>query len=109
MEQVQGVVKHLVLAKFKDEVTEEEIEKHIKDYANLLNHIEHLKSFQWGTDVSIENLHQGFTHIFECTFENLEGRSAFVCHPAHVDFATAFLRILEKVVLVDFVPTVVKL
>jgi hypothetical protein len=34
MEQVEGV-------------TEEEIEKHIKDYANLLNHIEHMKSFHW--------------------------------------------------------------
>ncbi|XP_034907014.1 stress-response A/B barrel domain-containing protein HS1 [Populus alba] len=109
MEQVKGVVKHMVLAKFKEGVPEEEIEKHIKDYANLLNHIEHMKSFQWGTDVSIENLHQGFTHIFEVTFETLDGRSAYVAHPAHVDFGTAFLTILEKIVVVDFVPTLVKL
>ncbi|CAK7356841.1 unnamed protein product [Dovyalis caffra] len=58
-----------------------------------------------GTDVSIENLHQGFTHIFESTFEDLEGRSAYVTHPAHVDFGTAFLSILAKVVVVvDYVP-----
>ncbi|CAK7356842.1 unnamed protein product [Dovyalis caffra] len=43
MEQVKGVVRHIVLAKFK----EDEVEKHIKDYANLLNHIEQMKSFQW--------------------------------------------------------------
>jgi hypothetical protein len=43
----KGVVKHIVLAKFKEGTTEEEIEKHIKNYADLLNHIEHMKSFEW--------------------------------------------------------------
>ena len=57
-----------------------------------------------GTDVSIENLHQGFTHIFEATFETLEGRSAYVAHPAHVKFGTALFPALEKVVVIDYVP-----
>ena len=47
MEGGKGVVKHIVLAKFKEGTTEEEIEKHIKNYADLLNHIEHMKSFEW--------------------------------------------------------------
>ena len=46
-EQVKGVVKHIVLAKFNEGVAEEEIEKHIKEYANLCNLIEHMKSFEW--------------------------------------------------------------
>ncbi|KAJ6977022.1 Stress-response A/B barrel domain-containing protein HS1 [Populus alba x Populus x berolinensis] len=56
-----------------------------------------------GTDVSIENLHQGFTHIFEATFETLEGRSAYVAHPAHVKFGTALFPTLEKVIVIDHV------
>ncbi|KAJ6891495.1 stress-response A/B barrel domain-containing protein HS1-like [Populus alba x Populus x berolinensis] len=100
MEGGKGVVKHIFLAKFKEGTTEEEIEKHIKSFADLLNHIEHMK----GTDVSIENLHQGFTHIFEATFETLEGRSAYVAHPAHVKFGTALFPTLEKVVVIDYVP-----
>ncbi|KAL9389239.1 hypothetical protein Peur_017844 [Populus x canadensis] len=104
MEGGKGVVKHIVLAKFKEGTTEEEIEKHIKNYADLLNHIEHMKSFEWGTDVSIENLHQGFTHIFEATFDTLEGRSAYVAHPAHVKFGTALFPTLEKVIVFDYVP-----
>ncbi|KAF9674316.1 hypothetical protein SADUNF_Sadunf10G0114700 [Salix dunnii] len=104
MEQVKGVVKHIVLAKFKEGVAEEEIEKHIKEYANLCNLIEHMKSFEWGTDVSIENLHQGFTHIFETTFETLEDRSAYVAHAAHVKFGTAFSSVLEKIIAIDYVP-----
>ncbi|KAG5237148.1 protein Pop [Salix suchowensis] len=104
MEQVKGVVKHIVLAKFKEGVAEEEIEKHIREYANLCNLIEQMKSFEWGTDVSIENLNQGFTHIFETTFLTLEDRSAYVAHPAHVKFGTAFLHIAEKIVVIDYVP-----
>ncbi|KAJ6948590.1 hypothetical protein NC651_002804 [Populus alba x Populus x berolinensis] len=59
-----------------------------------------------GTDVSIENLHQGFTHIFEATFETLEGQSAYVAHPAHVKFGTALFPTLEKVIVIDYVPKI---
>ncbi|WRX21174.1 BCNT-C domain - like 1 [Theobroma cacao] len=59
MEEAKGVVKHVLLAKFKDETTPEKIEELIKGYANLVNLIEPMKAFQWGKDVSIENLHQG--------------------------------------------------
>ncbi|KAJ4832295.1 Stress-response A/B barrel domain-containing protein hs1 [Turnera subulata] len=109
MEEVKGVVKHVLLAKFKEGVTPAQIEELIKGYAGLVNKIEPMKSFQWGTDVSIENLHQGFTHIFESTFESTEGVKEYVHHPAHVEFGTAFLGVLDKVVVFDYRPTVVRL
>ncbi|KAJ6720912.1 STRESS-RESPONSE A/B BARREL DOMAIN-CONTAINING PROTEIN HS1 [Salix viminalis] len=102
---MEQVVKHIVLAKFKEEVTEAEIQKLISDYADLRNHIKQIKSFEWGKDVSIENLNQGFTHIFETTFETLEDRSAYVTDPAHVKFGSELLPALEKVVGIDYVPT----
>ncbi|KAJ0682412.1 putative stress-response A/B barrel domain-containing protein HS1/DABB1 [Helianthus annuus] len=61
----------------------------------------------WGTDVSIENLHQGFTHVFESTFETVEGIATYISHPVHVEFATLFLGHLDKVLVVDFKPTAV--
>ncbi|KAM2440699.1 hypothetical protein PS1_022004 [Malus domestica] len=97
MEEAKGVVKHVVLAKFKDGIAENKIEEIIKSFANLVNLIEPMKSFNWGKDVSSENLHQGFTHIFESTFESTEGVAEYVAHPAHVDFANLFLSHLEKV------------
>ncbi|EMS45854.1 hypothetical protein TRIUR3_11709 [Triticum urartu] len=57
-----------------------------------------------GTDVSIENLHDGFTHVFESTFESTEGVREYVYHPAHVEFATDFLGSTEKVLIIDFKP-----
>ncbi|XP_022760742.1 stress-response A/B barrel domain-containing protein HS1 [Durio zibethinus] len=107
MEEVKGVVKHILLAKFKDETTPDKIEELIKGYANLVNLIEPMKAFQWGKDVSIENLHQGFTHVFESTFESTEGIAEYIAHPAHVEFANLFLPSLEKVIVFDYKPTIV--
>ncbi|XP_010671523.1 stress-response A/B barrel domain-containing protein HS1 [Beta vulgaris subsp. vulgaris] len=98
------VVKHVLLAKFKDDVSLEKIEELIQGYANLVNYIEPMKAFQWGKDVSIENLHQGFTHIFESTFASTEGIAEYISHPKHVEFANLFLDHLDKVLIIDYKP-----
>ncbi|XP_010270870.1 PREDICTED: stress-response A/B barrel domain-containing protein HS1 isoform X2 [Nelumbo nucifera] len=107
MEEAKGVVKHILLAKFKDDIPSDKIERVIKGYANLVNLIEPMKAFHWGKDVSAENMHQGFTHVFESTFESMEGVAEYVAHPAHVEFANEFLPCLEKVVVIDYKPTTV--
>ncbi|KAK9724086.1 hypothetical protein RND81_05G047100 [Saponaria officinalis] len=100
-----GVVKHVLLAKFKEDVSPDKIDELIKGYASLVNHIHVMKSFHWGTDVSIENLHQGFTHIFESTFESTEAIAEYISHEKHVEFANLFLAHLEKVIVFDYNPT----
>lgn len=107
MEEAKGVVKHVLVAKFKEETLPAQIDELIKGYANLVNLIEPMKSFHWGKDVSIENLHQGFTHVFESTFESTEGIAEYIDHPAHVEFANLFLPVLEKFVVIDYKPTTV--
>ncbi|KAL3338000.1 hypothetical protein AABB24_030259 [Solanum stoloniferum] len=99
-----GVVKHIVLAKFKDGISPEQIDQLIKQYANLVNLVEPMKAFQWGKDVSIENLHQGFTHVFESTFDSLEGVAEYIAHPVHVEYANTLLPQLEKVLIIDYKP-----
>ncbi|GJN13102.1 hypothetical protein PR202_ga31436 [Eleusine coracana subsp. coracana] len=102
-----GVVKHILLAKFKDEVTPERLDQLIRGYAALVNVVPSMKVFHWGTDVSIENMHQGFTHVFESTFESTEGIKEYVEHPEHVKFANEFLPALEKTLIIDYKPTAV--
>ncbi|KAL5728898.1 Stress-response A/B barrel domain-containing protein hs1 [Ranunculus cassubicifolius] len=109
MEEAKGVVKHVLMAKFKDEISQDAIDQLIKGYANLVNLIQPMKAFHWGKDVSIENLHMGFTHVFESSFESLEGVAEYVSHPAHVEFSKAFLSALDKVIVIDYKPTNVKL
>ncbi|XP_009405447.2 stress-response A/B barrel domain-containing protein HS1 [Musa acuminata AAA Group] len=100
-------VKHVLLAKFKEEVSPEAVDDLIKGYANLVSLIPPMKAFHWGRDVSIENLHQGFTHVFESTFDGVEGIAEYIAHPAHVEFANKFLPALEKVIVIDYAPTAV--
>ncbi|TMW97546.1 hypothetical protein EJD97_005335 [Solanum chilense] len=99
-----GVVKHIFLAKFKDGIPPEQIDQLIKQYANLVNLVEPMKAFQWGKDVSIENLHQGFTHVFESTFDSLEGVAEYIAHPVHVEYANTLLPLLEKFLIIDYKP-----
>ncbi|XP_057546940.1 stress-response A/B barrel domain-containing protein HS1 [Amaranthus tricolor] len=108
MEEAKGVVKHVLLAKFKDDISPDKIEELIKAYADLVNHIQPMKAFQWGKDVSIENLQQGFTHVFESTFESTEGVAEYVSHPKHVEFANLFLGHCDKVIVIDYKPTTVR-
>ncbi|KAK9934035.1 hypothetical protein M0R45_021199 [Rubus argutus] len=108
MEEAKGLVKHVLLAKFKEGVSESEIEQLIKGYANLVNLIDPMESFHWGKDVSIENMHQGFTHIFESTFKSTEAVAEYVAHPVHVEFANLFLSHLDKVLVFDYKPTTVR-
>ncbi|KAF3456414.1 hypothetical protein FNV43_RR01064 [Rhamnella rubrinervis] len=108
MEEAKGVVKHVLIAKFKEGTSEDQIEHLIKGYANLVNLIEPMKAFHWGRDVSVENMHQGFTHIFESSFESKEGIAEYIAHPAHVDFANLLLPQLEKVIVIDYKPTTVR-
>ncbi|XP_006644230.1 stress-response A/B barrel domain-containing protein HS1 [Oryza brachyantha] len=100
-----GVVKHILLARFKEEVTPERLDQLIRGYAGLVSLVPSMKAFHWGTDVSIENMHQGFTHVFESTFESTEGIKEYIEHPAHVEFANEFLPALEKTLIIDYKPT----
>ncbi|KAK9934037.1 hypothetical protein M0R45_021200 [Rubus argutus] len=108
MEEAKGVVKLVALAKFKEGLSESEIEQLIKGYANLVNLIDPMESFHWGKDVSIENMHQGFTHIFESTFNSTEGVAEYVAHPAHVDFANLFFSHVDKFLVFYYKPTTVR-
>ncbi|WVZ82721.1 hypothetical protein U9M48_029952 [Paspalum notatum var. saurae] len=100
-----GVVKHILLARFKEEVTPERLDELIRGYAALVDAVPSMKAFHWGTDVSIENMHQGFTHVFESTFESTQGVKEYIEHPAHVEFANQFLPVLEKAIIIDYKPT----
>ena len=62
------LLRHVVLFKFKDSSTEEQV-KQIEDaFCALPDKIDAIHDLEWGTDVSVENHQQGFTHCFLVTF-----------------------------------------
>ncbi|XP_065863873.1 stress-response A/B barrel domain-containing protein HS1-like [Euphorbia lathyris] len=109
MEGAKGEFHHLVLAKFKDEITLDQIDELIKGYANLVNLIPSMKTFHWATNISTENVNGGYTHIFDATFDSAKGIEEYVQHPAHIEFGALMATALDQILVIAYKPTLVNL
>jgi lysophospholipase L1-like esterase len=96
------LLRHVVIFKFKDEVTKEQVQEVVDAFASLPSKISEIHEFEWGTDVSVENLANGFTHCFLVTFRDEASRAAYLPHPAHQDFVKLVGPRVDKVLVVDY-------
>src|SRR5689334_20749521 len=72
----RGVVRHVVLFKFKDGTSAEKVQAVEAKFRDLKAKIPQIQDFEWGTNVSPENHAQGFTHCFLLTFRDAAARDA---------------------------------
>lgn len=96
------MLRHVVMFKFKETSTAEDVAKIEKAFAGLSKSITLIKSFEWGTNNSPENLNQGLTHCFVGTFASEKDRDAYLIHPKHVEFTKLVGPHVDKVTVVDF-------
>ena len=96
------VLRHVVLFKFKDGTTDEQLGQVVAAFRDLKNKIDVIEDFEYGTDVSVENKAQGFTHCFFVTFRDEKARDAYLPHPDHQAFGTLVRPHLDKVLVVDY-------
>src|SRR5688572_30198052 len=97
--------RHVVLFKFKDSATPEQVKAVEAAFKALPSKIDSIIEFEWGTNVSPEGKNDGFTHCFFVTFKNKAGVEAYLPHPAHKAFGAQLRPILDKVCVVDYVPS----
>ena len=76
-------LRHVVLLKFKNTATADEIAELEKAFAELPSKIPQISDFEWGIDNSVEGLDRGFTHAFLVTFKSEEDRALYLPHEAH--------------------------
>jgi len=98
----QGCVRHVVLFKFKDSATPDNIHAVENAFRELPRRIPNILDYEWGTNVSPENLSQGFTHCFFLTFPDEAARDAYLPHPAHKEFGALLHPYLDKVLVIDY-------
>jgi hypothetical protein len=98
-----GQVRHVVLFKFKEATTPEQIKSVEDAFRALPKKIPAIQSLEWGTNMSPEKLDQGFTHCFFLTFKMAADRDAYLPHPAHKAFGKVLRPYLDKVLVVDYV------
>jgi hypothetical protein len=96
------VLRHMVLFKFKDDTTKEQIKKVESAFCALPAKINVIHDFEWGTNVSPENRSQGFTHCFVVTFLSEADRAIYLPHPAHKEFAATLGPYLDQVLVIDY-------
>lgn len=101
--QTEGkVLRHVVLFKFKETATLADKKKIEDAFRALPAKISEIRNFEWGTNVSVENLSQGFTHCFVLAFASEKDRDTYLVHPAHKEFGNIIGSALDKVLVVDF-------
>jgi len=96
------VLRHVVLFKFKDGTGEEQVGQIERAFCALPGKVDTIYDFEWGTDVSVENLQQGFTHCFVVTFLSEADRAAYLPHPDHKAFGELLGPYLDKVLVIDY-------
>jgi hypothetical protein len=96
-----ALLRHVVLFAFKADAGDgvREVEAAFRRLPQLIPQI---RTFEWGTDVSVENIQQGFTHCFLLGFASAEDRDAYLVHPDHQAFGRLLQPFLAKVLVVDY-------
>jgi biotin-(acetyl-CoA carboxylase) ligase len=85
------MIHHIVLMKFKESLSEEEVAKIMAEVRHLKVTIPQIVSFTDGVNCSVEGLAKGFTHAFTILFETIADRDAYLVHPDHVHIAKEVL------------------
>lgn len=98
----ERLLRHVVLFGFKPETTAHDVRAIAQAFAALPGQINAIHDFEWGTDVSVENIARGYTHCFFVTFRSAADRDAYLPHPAHKAFGELLAPHLEQVLVIDY-------
>ncbi|MBP9925146.1 MAG: Dabb family protein [Cyclobacteriaceae bacterium] len=100
--QDEKMLRHVVLFKFTDTASPEDVKKVETAFSELKGKINLIKDYEWGTNSSPEGLNQGLTHCFLVTFSSDKDRDEYLVHPAHLAFVEVLKPYLDKVTVVDY-------
>ena len=101
-EKENRMLRHVVLFKFKDTSSKEDIQKVVDAFRSLKTSIPQVADFEFGTDNSPEGLANGFTHCFFVTFKSEADRDVYLPHPKHKEFVEILKPHLDKVQVIDY-------
>jgi len=95
-------IKHTVLIGFKLTSPVGEL---VKGYANLTKKINEMKGFEWGPVsyvIGEDNMAGPYQYAFVTTFDNREGRDAYLVHEVHLAYVEKMVPNIAAFVVYDF-------
>ncbi|CAF2398857.1 unnamed protein product [Rotaria sp. Silwood2] len=97
------LLRHVVLFKFNENTSSADITRLENEFRTLATvKVSQVKEYEWGANVSKENLDRGYTHCFILTFANEQDRDIYLYHEDHVAFVNIIKPYLAEVTVVDF-------
>lgn len=96
------LLRHVVMFKFKPEVTPAQLDEINRAFQNLKVVIPEIRDFERGLNNSPENHAKGFTHGYLLTFASEADRDAYLPHPEHKKFGALLGGKIDDVFVVDF-------
>jgi len=96
------VLRHIVLYKFRDDLTSAQIQELIDAFCQLPKKIDTVIGFEHGPNVSHEGKNDGLTYAFVVTFKDEAGRDAYIKHPAHAEYVKIAVTRRERAVVLDY-------
>lgn len=96
------MLRHVVLFRWKPETSAEKVREIEDAFRALPGKIPLIAGFEWGREVSVQNLHQGFTHCFMVSFASEADRDAYATHPDHLEFIALCAPHREAILVVDY-------
>jgi heme-degrading monooxygenase HmoA len=101
-EKSEKVLRHIVLYKFKDGISKEQVQEVIDAFSGLPKKIDGIVGFEHGENVSPEGKSEGLTYAFVVSFRDEAARDAYLKHPAHDAYVQVVKDKREKVVVFDY-------
>lgn len=99
----QKVLRHVVLFKFKEGTPAADITLIEDEFRTLATvKLPQVKGYEWGTNISKENLDRGYTHCFLLSFDNEEDRNVYLDHVDHVGFVNTLKLHLGEATVLDY-------
>ena len=96
------MVEHVVLMKFRPEISSDTIRNLFIELASLQRYIPGITRFSWGPYSSPEGLNKGFTHGFLMEFDCPASRDRYLTHPEHERVKAGILPHLADLIVFDF-------
>ena len=98
----QKKLQHIVLIKYKETTTPQEL-KAIERVAYTLKEIAGVKNLNYSENVSPEGLNKGYTHSLTMYFENEKDRDeVYLPHSIHQEFVKLFVPFTIDVLVYDY-------
>ncbi len=95
-------IRHLVLIKFRDGISQEQIAKIDTLVWNMRKEIHVIKSLEWGKHIGLSDESQEYDYCLNIVFKSQINMTMYEEHPVHQTFKAALIPLSSKILRFNY-------